>query len=385
MDIAFLRLFKNDFEAAQRGDDTQAVMIAKNAYIQQKTNETFYVITNSLTSIAFAGSIKVELVDECDTVKADISDRFFYDTFVKDGINQLSFEFGMVNKDFYNTALFLKITDQVNGNIFYSNAFLVTDYFELSTRFEFTSQNRFRGTAYDLNPGYQTIRFANCYRQDDAGKNNSSEYTNTFGGITSFRATRTPGDKYIFKKFDIAIAKRIDEMLNHPVVYANGERIVRMEFKPGPIQGDTNFKTAEITLSPKEEYLSVGYQLFEPFEIVNFTPSGAYTTPGFPNDIEFSFNKASILKTGTLKIFNTSNVLIATFTESDISFSAGVYTIDNSAFVTTLADYYVFISEGLFESTGGEKFKVEDTAKLPFSIVAPDYSSSDYSSDYRRN
>jgi len=102
----------------------------------------------------------------------------------------------------------------------------------------------------------------------------------------------------------------------------------------------------------------------------------------FPNDITFSFNKPSVLGVGTLKIFDNSNNLIVTFTESDISYSAGVYTIDNSAFVTDLGNYYVLISEGLFTSVGNEPFSVSDVNERTFSITDPDYDSSDYSTDY---
>lgn len=383
MDIAIITLYKNDFDSAKMGSDSPAATIRKSAYIQQKTDETFYQKTNSPVDINFVGGIKVELIDCCEKVLKDISDNFYYDGYIKDGIYQIDFEFGKIYKDFFFKPVFLKITDLVNLNVFYSNAFLVTDSrSHLTTRLEYTAKERLSDVGYDLKPAYQTVRFRGLYYQDKPNKKKSSEYVDTVGGIVNFRQTITYLKKYIFTKFDIAISDRIDEIFRHPIVYVDRERSTISDFKSDPIQGDTNFKTGELILNPKRQYFSVGNQLFIDYDLIAISPTGIYVAAGFPSNIQLSFNKATVIGTGTLKIFNASNVLIATFTESDISVSGSNFVINNSSFVTNIGKYYFIISEGLFNSAGGEKFKVEDRTRLTFEISDGFYDLTYYDSTY---
>lgn len=277
MDIAILRLYKNDFESAKRGDDSPAVYIEKRPYIQLLTDGLISQKTNSPVDINFVGGIRVDLIDSCGNVVMDISDKFYYDGYIKDGIYQIDFEFGRIYTDFYYKSLFLKITDLINGNEFYSNAFCVTDKGkELTSEIVYTAGERFAGVGYDLKPSYQRVRFRDLYYKDIANKKNGSEYVDTFGGLVNFRQTITRIKRFIFNKFDIAIEERIQEVFRHPAVYVNGQRHVLSEFKAEPIAGDTNFKTGELFLNPKEQYLTLGNYLFVDFDMV-ISPIGRYT------------------------------------------------------------------------------------------------------------
>ena len=90
MDLAFVRLYLNDFTSALQGDDSNAVTIAKGAYIQLLPCGKISQFSDCKDGVAFVGGIKVELIDSCDTVLEDVTNFFAYDTFVKDGLPQIN-------------------------------------------------------------------------------------------------------------------------------------------------------------------------------------------------------------------------------------------------------------------------------------------------------
>ena len=277
MDLAFIRLYLNDFSKAKMGDDSNAVEIAKRPFIQQSPCETFVQFSNCNDGVSFVGSIKVELITCNGTVKLDVSDYFYYDTYVLNGLPQIRFEFGKIGIDYWTIPLYLKITDLINDNIYYSNGFLITNYRnELSTRCEYTNFGRFRGLPYDLKPTTQTIRFSNCYYKDSANTKTIKTYTQTNGKLTNYRDVTTFIKSYVFENLDIAIDNRLSEMFSHDVIYIDGERVKIESFESKEIYGDSNFKSAGFKVNPQGEYSTLLYQLYEPLALDLFSPSGRY-------------------------------------------------------------------------------------------------------------
>lgn len=379
MDLGFVRLYLNDFQSALQGDDSNDVRIAKYAYIQLLPCGIMSQFSNCKDGVSFVGSIKVELVDSCETFLQNVTDFFAYDTYVLDGLPQINWEFGKVGKDYYYKPLFLKITDLVNDNVYYSSRFLMTNMdSELSTNFVYTENTRFRGIPYDLKPFYQQVRFYKCFYKDSSNTSNLKEYTQTNGRIMNYRNVTTFGKSFIFDKLDIAIDNRMNEMFAHSVVYANDERIKLQSYESKEVIGDTNFKSAIFKVNPQEQYYTLSYQLLEPLKLDLFTPGGYYTTISFPNDIVGVFNNTVTLGIGTLKIFDNFNALIVTFTQVDIVLVGNTFTIDNSAFVKTLKNYYITISDGLFKGLGCSDFKITNPNDWTFTIGTGDYEPSDY-------
>ena len=197
-DFSFFKLYKNDFASAKRGDDTPIAKLNYKGFLAQKPNELFHVITNEVTDISFVGGITVELVDQCETVKANISSNFYYNGFVdRFGVQQIEYTFGFIGIDFYTTPLFLRITDNTNGNKWYSYNFLVT-YPEISTRFDFYSPSEINAIAYDLASfKIQSVRIVNCYDQTPVNEKNLTQYTKYNGKQTNFRNITTYKRKYL--------------------------------------------------------------------------------------------------------------------------------------------------------------------------------------------
>jgi len=380
MDLGFVRLYLNDFQSALKGDDSNDVRIAKYAYIQLLPCGVISQFSKCKDGVSFVGGIKVELIDSCQTVLQDVSNFFAYDTFIQDGLPQINWEFGKVGKDYYYKPLFLKITDLINEDVYYSSRFLMTNMdSELSTNFVYTENTRFRGIPYDLKPFYQQVRFYKCFYKDSANTSNLKEYTQTSGRIMNYRNITTFIKSFTFDKLDIAIDNRMNEMFAHSIVYANGERIKLQSYESEEIVGDTNWKSAIIKVNPQDEYFTLGVQVLDLFTLDLYIPIGSYTVDLFPDYIGGVFNQNITLGVGTLKIYDQFNTLITTFTQDDISiFDNNIFEIDNSSFVKDLKGYYILISDGLFNGDGCSDFKITNPADLTFTIGGGQYDSEDY-------
>jgi len=379
MDLGFIRLYLNDFASAKKGDDPNTVQISKRPFIVQTPCETFMQFSNCKDGVSFVGGIKVELITCDGAVKSDITNFFFYDTLIVDGLPQIRFEFGKIGVDYWTTPLFLKITDLINENVYYSNSFLVTNYrSHLTTRCEYSNFGRFKGIPYDLKPTTQTIRFFDCFYQDSANTKNIKSYTQTDGNIANYRDVTTFGKMYVFSFLDIAIDNRLNEMFSHDTVFVDGERVKIQTYEPAEILGDSNFKTATFTVNTQGEYSTLGYQLFEPLQLLSFTPSGLYTAANFPTDIIGLFNRDVTLGVGTIKIYDEFNNLIITFTQNNITLADNEFVIDNLGFDTIIKKYYVIISEGLFIGAGCNDFSIKNIRDWTFEIVGGQYDPADY-------
>ena len=383
MDLAFVRLYLNDFTSALQGDDSNAVTIAKGAYIQLLPCGKISQFSDCKDGVVFVGGIKVELIDSCGTVLEDVTNFFAYDTFVKDGLPQINWEFGKTGKDYYFKRLFLKITDLINENVYYSSGFIMTSMdSELSTEFVYREIGRFRGIPYDLKDFYQRIRFYKCYYKDSSNVSNLKEYTQTDGKIANYRDVPTYGKKFIFDKLDIAIDNRINQMFAHSILYANEERMKLISYEPNEVVGDTNWKTATFNLNPQGGYFTLPSQIFQDFKLLDYSPKGNYTVDNFPAGLYGQFTTDIILGIGTIKIFDEFNTLITTFTQDDIAVASNYFEVDNSAFVKTIKGYYVIISEGLFKGVGCSEFKITSPSEWTFEIRSAQYNKPQYSEQY---
>jgi len=182
-DFSFIRLTKNDFALAKKADDPNIATLLYGGFIVQKPSETFLQISASNTDIAFAGGIQVDLIDCNGLVIRNIDANFFYEVFVDaSGISQIAFEFGNIGVDYWTKQLYLKITDLVNNNVYFSNGFLITNYkSELTTRFDYFNQTKIYNISYDLAPYKQSVRFMNCYDHTPVNTREVKQYTNSNG------------------------------------------------------------------------------------------------------------------------------------------------------------------------------------------------------------
>jgi hypothetical protein len=264
-----------------------------SGFIQQKTNETFFCYAKG---ISFAGAIQVDLIDNCGVVVQNIDGNFYYSEVNTD----IYFEFGNIGTDFYTKELYLKITDLINDNVYYSNSFIVTDYYaELSSRFDFKNKS----DVY-----FQSIRIAKCYHQDIEDKNEFSEYTETSGKLVRYKNTTTNLDRYNIDAVDFALGRWLNELFNYDIIYLNSERVIVSEYKQGKRKGDTNFLDSDFLVNPQGQFYNWVYQLYEGLELVELRPSNGsiYTPTNMPYPVNFQliFNKnVQVLPNKYIKLY----------------------------------------------------------------------------------
>jgi hypothetical protein len=277
MDNNFIRLF-NTFDKA-KGGNPNITNLAYQGFIMQLPNETFLQQTSLTSGIAFSGAIQVDLIDNCGNVKKNIDSNFYYESFIDDnGTPQITFEFGMINDNFYTTPLHLIITDLVNGAIWYSNDFLVTDYdFELSARFDYGNVNEY----------LQSVRFSKMYDFNPINENSVKQYTTTQGLRVNSKSITTYLRQWKCDAINYDINDRLNELFASEIVFLNGQGVVISDFKSNERKGTTNFLDAEFVVNPQNEVYEWSYQVYEGVEVIELFPlnNSIYTKVNFDSQV----------------------------------------------------------------------------------------------------
>jgi len=282
MNNSFLKFYKTLSEAIVTENPTVTTM-PYTGFVQQKPNETFTQITNSDFDIVFVGGYSAELVNGCGEIIRDVTSYFYFDSFTDtNGIKQIAFEFGMLNTDYYSQILYIKLTDLVNSNIWYSAPITINNK-KNSIRIDYWSTKNVNGTAYDIAPFKTSIRLSDCYKTDVSDENTNKLYTTTNGLNVAYRRTTTLYDDYIFESVDEFTYRRLNSLFNLPFVYFDGKRVVLKEIKKEPRQGDTNKFKVTLTVNPQPETFNWSFQLFEGVALTQLEPphNSSYTLANF--------------------------------------------------------------------------------------------------------
>jgi hypothetical protein len=298
VDYSFIRLTKNDFEVAKKGENPNVATLIYDGFIMQLPNETFTQRSNNDDGIAFAGGIVVDLIDKCGNLVQNIDSNFYYTSFVDDnGVNQISFEFGMIGQNYFTMPLYLRITDSINGNVYYSNGFLVTDYYkDLSTRFDYKNAN---------DTIIKSVRISNCFHDTQVNKFDLKSYTTTKGFQTSYRQIPTYLQKYTIETLDFFANNRLVDLFSHSVIYVNGMRCSISDYNTEDRKGTTNIMSAEFTINPLNDLFNWSYQIYQGLNIVSMFPiigstitANSIWTLGLSNNVEIFYNKNANLRSG---------------------------------------------------------------------------------------
>jgi len=378
VDYSFIRLTKNDFEVAKKGENPNVATLIYDGFIMQLPNETFTQRSNNDEGIAFAGGISVDLIDKCGNLVQNIDSNFYYTSFVdENGVNQISFEFGMIGQNYFTMPLYLRITDQINGNKYYSNGFLITDYYkDLSTRFDYKNAN---------DTIIKSVRIANCFHNTQVNKLDLKSYTTTKGFQTSYRQIPTYLQKYTLETLDFFANNRLVDLFSHSVIYVNSMRCSVSDYKTEDRKGETNVMSAEFTINPLNEVYNWSYQIYEGLEVVQFEPlnGGVYTLTNF-NAIVLSsgyliFNKNISSVNGKFKIYK-ENVFVA---EYDLFFVGLIIGIDfmSIGYTFTNGNYSIVIQPNQILS-GVESFQGFALNEWTFTIADGEFLNTDFDNDF---
>jgi len=381
-DFSFIRLTKNDFALAKKSDDPNIAKLLYNGFIVQKPNETFLQISGSDTEIAFVGGIQVDLIDSCGLVVQNIDNNFFYEGFVDaSGVSQIAFEFGNIGVDYWTKPLYLKITDLVNDNVYYSNGFLVTNYkSELTSRFDYTNQTKIYNISYDLAPYTQSVRLFGCYDNTPVNKREVKQYVNSNGKQVNYRTITTFLRQYYIDALDYFVNDRLEVLFSHGIVYCNNQRVVVSDFSIQERKGDTNWFNGEFTINPQGETYTFVYQLYEELDVVSRTPEhlGTYTLAGL-QPIQLIFNQnITLIDDFVIKLYKggvpqtiTPTVYTPTLNVLDIT---PTYTFTNGSYSIVIEPNQIYSGADYWQGFGAGQWT--------FDIIDAEFDGDDFSNEF---
>lgn len=379
MDYSFIKLSKTI--------DSENPKISQINYsdcVQLLPSESYLQISNNIDGIAFDTDYAVYVVDCENTELADITTNvsIFEFTDIK-GIQQIAFEINFLNVDFGFQPVRLKFVKTTGSDVWFSNEILITEEAEeQTTRFDYKANGYFHGISYDVVDFYQSIRLRCFFDRLDNETEVKDYYQISKGNTISTRALFKELSHYKFVNIDSFVFRRINILLIHDIIYIDGLRMTnKTNVKGSERLGYSNLSEGEFSAYiNNSDLFTFQYQIYEGLRITEFNPVGQISLYEFIAQIQFSVNKTVTRNdVGRFIILKDSlgNTLFS-YPCADMYFDGDYYTVDMGAFTPAVGSYTVEIPSGLF-SSGYENSLAHSWS---FNIVAGDYSSSDYSTDY---
>ena len=376
MDYSFIRFSETLAEASNQRNSPLANILYSNA-IQLLPNEHYLQKTNVEDGISFDGDFKATIVDCSDNELADITSNVeIYEYLDRNGVNQLDFELYKLGVDFGRQPIHLKLKHTTSDAVYYSNPFLITEVdSDQTTRFDYFNHSYFQGISYDKTDFYQSIRL-NLYFQGLEDKTEVSDYYQISTGNTiSTRPLYKQLELYKSDSFNNFTFERTNILLLSDVIYIDGIRMSnKTTLKSGVRVGRTNDFNTEFACykNYKEKYLPYPF-IYVPLFLSSYSPNDVYSLATLPLTISGNFNRNITKGIGTIKLYKES-VLIATYNENDISVVANSFIVPFSGVVSTIGDYLVEVSDGLFMNG----LDVFSGITWNFSVIVGEFDSNDF-------
>jgi len=340
-DFSFIKLYSN-FADAILNENPPISKLRYQGFIQLRTDETFLQTSNSDVDIVFVGGYSAGLIDGCGNVKLDVTSNFYFDGFEDaNGIKQISFEFGMVNQDFWAKPLHLKLTDLVNGNIYYSNSFLITNFnSDISTRVDY----------WDISDEYKrSVRLVNCFDQTPQNELSSKQYTTSFGTRVNYKQITTYLRKYLIDSLDYFINDRLPILINSDNVYLNGIGAVISDLKTEERIVDSNLLKAEFIVNPQNTKYDWQFQIYEPLQVIERNPVHQSVLSSTDGLFSLTFNKnISFIGGASIELYKDG----VSVTEATTSVIDNILYLDYSFYTFTNGNYSIVVPSGIVFSNG---------------------------------
>lgn len=379
MDYSFIKLSKNT--------DSENPKISQINYsdcVQLLPSESYLQITNNADGIAFDNDYAVFVVDCDNTSLADITTNVsIYEFTDIKGIQQIAFEINFLTIDFGFQPVRLKFVKTTGSDVWYSNEILITEESEeQTTRFDYKANDYFHGISYDVVDYYQSIRLRCFFDRLDNETEVKDYYQISKGNTISTRALLKEVTNYKFVNIDSFVFKRINVLLIHDIIYIDGLRMTnKTNVKGSERLGYSNLSEGEFSAYiNNSDPFTFSYQIYEGLKITENNPVGQISLFEFLSEIKFSVNK-TVTRNDAGRFIVLKNSLgntLYSYPCSIMAFDGDYYTVDMGAFTPAVGSYTIEIPSGLFTS----EYENSSFYSWNFNIVAGDYSSSDYSTDY---
>lgn len=381
MDNSFIRLYDTLSDALSHGDLKTTQLTYYNS-IQLSPNETYLHLTNRDSDISFQGDYRVEAIDGCGTVLADITSNVFIEEFTdSNGINQCAIEYVNIGQDFYGRATLLRFTHTISDVVYYTNPIKITDKrIEKTIRFDYSDFEDKEGFCYTAAPFKQSIRIYCEYLSPENKSEAGSYYQISNGNTISTRKLKKRSHSYICENIDLHTYNALDSLFNHSEIYIDSEKVTDspMISEDGR-KGYSNIFGANFELYKNEsEIYSYEYQVFEGFELIGKLPLNAYTLASFTPTIKGTFSLPITIGSGNLYIYDSSNAIIETYTQDDLTIVGNYFTIDITGVLTSNDTYHIRMDSGLLLSLGIDFEGIDDSTTWSFIIQDADFISADF-------
>lgn len=394
MDYSFLKLHTSLDNALDLGD-FKTSQFAYATSIQLSPNETYSQITNVSGGIAFDNTYDVEIVNSCDESLKDITNNTFFEQFIDvNGDTQTKIEIVNIGQDFYGKAVMIRIKNTVGSDSWYTNPIKITDRGILKTvRFDYTNITNLYGISYEQASNFvQSIRL-NCEYSKPLNNSEAGQYYQISNKNTiSTRFLRKTGHEFKCHTISLFALDRLQKIFEHDTIYIDGLRITDNPIVAyGDRIGYTDLVTCTFSIYRNDEdTFSYSYQIFDGLNYVSFTPFSYYVTGTSFTKYRITFDNNITLGTGTVLLYNDSNTLIETFTETDMTVVSDIYldidVVGTNGESPSDDTYYLHVSGGLVSFIGVPNEAIEDTTTWTFTLQAGEYESTDYeTTDYLTN
>lgn len=383
---SFIRFYDTLAEAV-KADDVNAVNISYTGFIVLKTNDTFFQITDTPEGIEFATLESVKLVKCSGEVLADVSDKFYFNQITDaNGINQIEFEFGYVGTDYQTTPIHLKLTD-INGNVFYTNAFLITNNQTNTLTFDYWADTDLYDIPYSVGEKKQRITLNSIFNHTPTTATTNKSYTQTTGNKINYRNIVNYADKYLIEFIDRFCLNRLYCLFSHPFVYINGERVTVNNIKFDERKGTSNLLSGDFEANYTGETYTYTPQLYEYLQLVSLDPENGSTVglSSFTFKFYANFNKDVNINADAVAKLYKDNVLLLSLPYGDnFSASGGEVEFNFSAIAVDpfeAGEYSVRLEADKIFS-GDEMFGGFGVSDWVVNIADAEFSSSDFNSEF---
>lgn len=383
VDYSFIRLKDNLSKALNVGNPN----VTDNSFnfyesIHLIPNEFYCQITNLDSGITFAGDYRAVVTTKCGVEIEEITNQVaIYEIDDQRGLNQIAFEFYFKN-DYGLEPILLCIEHTESNQKFYSNPFVCTETLKEQTSFfMYRSYGYFNGISYDKFDGYQAIRLNLFYDYPENKTEVGEYYQITSKNTISNRALYKQSYKYKSVEINPFAYERANIMLIHDVIYVDSVRITN---KPQLVSeerlGDTNvFQSIMDCFKDYNDEKCYDLQIFEPIQLVEYTPYGYYGNDNHPTLLWMLFNVPIISTNGLvieLRKYDDDS-LVQTLLQNDLTVSeyeitSNLTSLDNST------KYYFKVSQGI-EAELSSFDGINNKDFWWFKLRDRDYSSDDYS------
>jgi hypothetical protein len=377
MDNSFIRL-KPTFNQAKQMLDPKQSQFRYYDCIALHPDETYLQVTDSAVDVVFGNSYKASIIDCAEKELKNITDNFaIFEGVDAKGVQQIAFEIVNIGESWYGVPVFLKLESTIGPDVFYSNAFTVTDQeTDETVRFVY----KYFGGNFSY---YQSIRLKALFNilQDET---ENSTYIQVDGNVLSKKPTIVFSESYNIQEINNFTYRSLAVNIKSDIVYLDSFRVTdKPQIKNGESQGRSNLTSAEFTLHRNlDDFYIDANQITTPFLFTGKYPNSYINLLSANNNkIVATFNKNVVLGTnGIMQIYQVGGFLQYTLTIND--FDVVGNTIQSKLpitnYVADYADYYVNFTVDLLKSTTNEDIELNSITDWTFKIGRGDFKDSDF-------